>query len=131
MPQTRAASYRYPSRLPSLDGIRALSILAVLFGHLAGTRHAYLLRPFIGDLSVLGVRVFFVVSGFLITFLLLEESQRTGAISLRGFYRRRILRIFPAFYAYLLAIALLKTAWISTAPLPCRADLPGSSIGGP
>lgn len=111
MPQTQSAvPSQFPSRLPSLDGIRALSILAVLFGHLAGTRNAYQLRPFMGILGVLGVRVFFILSGFLITFLLLGERQRTGAISLRGFYRRRMLRIFPAFYAYLLAIAILKAA---------------------
>lgn len=93
-----------------MDGIRALSILAVLFSHLAGTSGAYRPWPFMGALASLGVHVFFILSGYLITFLLLQEHKRTGAISLRGFYRRRILRIFPAFYAYLLAIALLKTA---------------------
>src|SRR5579871_5852275 len=113
MPQTQASP---PSRLPSLDGIRALSILAVLVGHLAGTRNAYQLRPLMGTFAVLGVRLFFILSGFLITFLLLEEQKRTGGISLRAFYRRRMFRIFPAFYAYLLAIALLKTAGILHLP---------------
>jgi peptidoglycan/LPS O-acetylase OafA/YrhL len=111
MPQTRhLPPSRLPSRLPGLDGIRAISILAVLFSHLAGTRHAYPHQPFMGSIGILGVRVFFVLSGFLITFLLLEERKRTGSISLRGFYGRRVRRIFPGFYSYLLAIALLKTA---------------------
>jgi peptidoglycan/LPS O-acetylase OafA/YrhL len=96
-----------------LGGIRALSILAVLISHLAATRHTSSHRPALGFIGILGVRIFFVLSGFLITFLLLQEHTRTGAISLRGFYRRRMLRIFPALYAYLLAIALLKTAgWL-------------------
>jgi peptidoglycan/LPS O-acetylase OafA/YrhL len=104
------------NRLPSLDGLRALSILAVLFGHLAGTRGAYQPRPFMGSLAILGVRVFFVLSGFLITFLLLQEQARTGAICLRAFYFRRMLRIFPVFYAFLLVVALLKTGGILHLP---------------
>lgn len=117
MPQTPpglASPFR--SRLPSLDGIRALSILAVLFSHTGGTRGAFHHLPFMGSIGVLGVRVFFVLSGFLITFLLLEERKRTGAISLRGFYGRRMLRIFPGFYSYLLAIALLKTIGVLHLP---------------
>jgi peptidoglycan/LPS O-acetylase OafA/YrhL len=60
-----------------------------------------------GDLANLGVRVFFVISGFLITSLLLAEHQRSGRISLTAFYLRRVFRIFPAFYVYLMTIALL------------------------
>ncbi len=117
MPQTQSAlPYGAPSRLPSLDGIRALSILAVLFGHLAGTRGAFPHLRFMGSIGFLGVRVFFVLSGFLITFLLLEERERTGVISLRGFYRRRMLRIFPAFYFYLLTITLLKISGVLHLP---------------
>ncbi|MBV8207392.1 MAG: acyltransferase [Acidobacteria bacterium] len=94
-------------RIPGLDGLRALSILLVLSGHLAGTRNAYS-RAFhsqFGPLAALGVRVFFVISGFLITSLLLKELERTGSISLSRFYFRRTLRIFPAFYVYIAAIA--------------------------
>jgi peptidoglycan/LPS O-acetylase OafA/YrhL len=54
------------------------------------------------------VTVFFVLSGFLITWLLLKENDRSGTVSLSGFYMRRVLRIFPAFYCYwVLLIALL------------------------
>jgi len=59
----------------------------------------------------LGVLMFFVISGFLITWLLLKENQRTGTVSLKQFYIRRSLRIFPAFYVYaLMAIVLLTLA---------------------
>src|SRR5439155_23751224 len=60
-----------------------------------------------------GVRTFFVISGFLITTLLLREREKRGEISLRGFYTRRALRIFPAFYSYLIVAALLAAVgWI-------------------
>jgi peptidoglycan/LPS O-acetylase OafA/YrhL len=98
-------------RIPSLDGFRAISILMVLYGHLGGTRNyptatVGTLGQWLGDLGHLGVLVFFVISGFLITTLLMGERQKTGTISLKQFYWRRVLRIFPAFYALLLALAL-------------------------
>src|SRR6185437_3882217 len=90
-------------RIPSLDGFRAISILMVLYGHLVGTRNfpTAAVRTFdraLGDLGHLGVLVFFVISGFLITTLLVREREKTGTISLQQFYLRRALRIFPAFY---------------------------------
>ncbi len=97
------------SRIPSLDGLRAVSIALVLFSHLLGTRN-FLGRDFqqlTGDLGNLGVRCFFVISGFLITTLLLQELTRKGDISLKQFYLRRTFRIFPAFYVCLGSIALL------------------------
>jgi peptidoglycan/LPS O-acetylase OafA/YrhL len=56
----------------------------------------------------LGVLIFFVISGFLITSLLLEEINKTNAISLKSFYIRRIFRIFPAFYCYILFVFVLS-----------------------
>lgn len=107
------------SRIPSLDGMRAISICLVLVGHLAGTRGFFSERavsslPF-GSVAHLGVRVFFVISGFLITSLLLHEIGKTGKVDLGGFYVRRVFRIFPAFYAYL-AVLLVVTAvgWLRT-----------------
>jgi peptidoglycan/LPS O-acetylase OafA/YrhL len=96
-----------PARIRSLDGLRAVSIVLVFIAHLAGTRGApdrATIERIFGDSGNFGVRVFFVISGFLITNLLFEEQRKTGTISLRGFYLRRTFRIFPAFYAYLLVV---------------------------
>jgi len=96
-------------RIPSLDGLRALSIGLVIFSHLLGTKGFPLGERALGaagDVGYLGVRVFFVISGFLITSLLLKEREKTGTISLTGFYARRAFRIFPAFYAFILAMAI-------------------------
>ena len=93
-------------RIHSLDGLRAVSILLVLIGHIAGTVNspAWLLP--LHNLGNLGVKVFFVISGFLITYLLLEELGQSGKISFRGFYLRRTFRIFPAFYFYILCVVI-------------------------
>ena len=73
--------------LPGLDAIRAAAVMMVVLKHLG--------QPFSGSL---GVMIFFVLSGFLITSLLLKEVRKTGTISLRNFYRRRSYRILPTFY---------------------------------
>ena len=86
-------------RIPSLDGLRAISIALVLISHLAGTRK-FPLSTSSGNfwaLGEFGVRVFFVISGFLITGLLLDELARTDRIRLGHFYFRRTLRIFPPY----------------------------------
>ncbi|MBS0433174.1 MAG: acyltransferase [Proteobacteria bacterium] len=103
-------------RIPSLDGIRAISILLVLYGHLSGTRGFWIshetYRESVGDIAHLGVLIFFVISGFLITSLLMSERQFTGTISLKQFYLRRTLRIFPAFYVFLAALFLVDLAGV-------------------
>lgn len=80
--------------IPALDGIRAIAVFLVILYHLSIQRA---LPAFPGPLGVLG---FFVLSGFLITWLLIKEEEKYGSISLKGFYRRRALRIFPAFYVF-------------------------------
>lgn len=110
-------------RIPSLDGFRAISILMVLYGHLDGTRNCPkaafgVLGRRMGDLGNLGVLVFFVISGFLITTLLMGEHAKTGTISLKQFYLRRVLRIFPAFYV--LILALLLATWLGWVELTGR-----------
>jgi peptidoglycan/LPS O-acetylase OafA/YrhL len=101
-------------RVPGLDGLRAASIGLVLLCHSTPSlRRAGL--PHLADLvreSRIGVDVFFAISGFLITLLLLRESDREGSISLRGFYARRALRIVPALAVYLLFVAALSLAGI-------------------
>jgi hypothetical protein len=88
---------------PLLDGLRCLAILGVVWYHAAAPSYAS------GPLSrgFEGVSLFFVISGFLITTLLLREQSETGDISLRSFYLRRTLRIFPVYYGVLAFYALL------------------------
>ena len=103
-------------RIASLDGIRAISIGLVLFGHLAGTRNfpvPYGVARFF-DFGELGVRVFFVISGFLITGLLLGELQSRGRIDPLRFYFRRTFRIFPPYYAFLAVLGALAAAQLVT-----------------
>lgn len=102
----------HSSRIPCLDGLRAISICGVLFAHSQGTQGFPVVKAFkwLGDLGNLGVRVFFVISGYLITHLLIQEFRLAGRISLKGFYIRRAFRIFPAFYVFLGCVALLTLA---------------------
>ena len=92
MAETWRLGYR-----PSLDGLRGVAVLMVVFAH-ADT-------PIIGNAGAVGVSVFFVMSGFLITSLLLEERSERGGVSLRDFYRRRAVRLFPALGAFLAVFA--------------------------
>ena len=85
-----------------MDGLRALAVIAVVWHH---AHPGYANFP-ISRNGFLGVDVFFVLSGFLITTLLLQEKRSTGGISLVGFYLRRSLRIFPLYYAVLLLMVL-------------------------
>jgi peptidoglycan/LPS O-acetylase OafA/YrhL len=98
------------ARLGSLDGLRAFSIALVLLGHVSGTRNLgqILGIDMFGDIAHLGVVFFFVISGFLITGLLIKEHDKTGYISLKLFYMRRALRIFPASFAFISIMGLLS-----------------------
>ncbi|MDB6025359.1 MAG: acyltransferase 3 [Verrucomicrobiales bacterium] len=80
--------------IPALDGIRVISVFAVICYHFGFAQYP-------------GVTTFFVLSGFLITWLLLSEQERTGTISVSEFYKRRSLRIFPAFYGYWIGTVVL------------------------
>jgi peptidoglycan/LPS O-acetylase OafA/YrhL len=100
--------------------MRAVSIALVLLSHASATRGApaWLGRalPAVGA-GNLGVRVFFVISGLLITRLLLREQRRTGGVALGAFYLRRTFRIFPAYYVFLGAL-------VAAAALGWRAPVP-------
>jgi peptidoglycan/LPS O-acetylase OafA/YrhL len=87
------------SHIPALDALRGVAACTVVFGHTLG-------YPQLGSMAV---SVFFVLSGFLITWLLLRESELTDRVSLRNFYLRRTLRIFPAFYVFW--IICVVAAW--------------------
>jgi peptidoglycan/LPS O-acetylase OafA/YrhL len=111
MPQhlpTRAASM---SRIPSLDGLRALSIFLVMALHSMQRMQHHLpliwYALFNGDA---GVYIFFVISGYLITSLLLHEQQKNASINMRSFYFRRAMRILPPIYLYVGVLLLLGLA---------------------
>jgi peptidoglycan/LPS O-acetylase OafA/YrhL len=89
-------------RIPSLDGLRAISIVLVMLSHLVKWKHISA-APLEGY-GALGVHVFFVLSGYLITSLLLQEHARTSTISLSNFYVRRAFRIFPAAFVFLAVV---------------------------
>ena len=100
--------------IASLDGLRAVSIGLVILSHTrsllpTSIANSGIFRYIVGG-GLHGVQIFFVLSGYLITMLLLREYERTGTVSLKHFYARRFLRIFPPFYAYL---ALLAILWIA------------------
>ena len=86
-------------RIPSLDGLRAISIVLVMLSHLVKWKHISL--SLLQGYGALGVHVFFVLSGYLITNLLLNEQAKTLTIRLSDFYVRRAFRIFPAAFVFL------------------------------
>jgi len=105
---------------PALDGLRALAVLLVVTFHAT----VYLVSQASAERWIpggfLGVDIFFVLSGFLITTILLEEHQRRAAISLGSFYARRALRLLPAVAGLLLAHAVLAVVAGSDLGLEAR-----------
>jgi peptidoglycan/LPS O-acetylase OafA/YrhL len=81
--------------ISGLDALRALAVILVLIDHFLVFDHIWGIHFPLGPF---GVTIFFVLSGFLITSMLLTEHRKTGGISLSNFYRRRAFRIFPTFY---------------------------------
>lgn len=106
--QSRPAPSGHPEylaqqRFGSLDGLRAISILAVIWHH---TAPAGVAEPW-ASLGPYGVMLFFAISGYLITTLLLRERASSGNIDLGAFYLRRVLRIFPMYYGTLAVYVVL------------------------
>ena len=105
-------------RVPSLDGLRGISILIVLWHHV-DIQFGSAWPSWVGrfrDVGSIGVDMFFVISGFLITLLLVRERQRTGRIALVGFYVRRFFRIVPVytFFVILVGTILIFTPFALT-----------------
>jgi peptidoglycan/LPS O-acetylase OafA/YrhL len=88
------------SYLPGLDGLRAIAVLAVVVYH---ANKNWLHGGF------LGVEVFFVISGYLITLLLITESEQNGKINFRAFWMRRIRRLLPALWTLLLGVTIYSS----------------------
>jgi len=95
-------------RLPGLDGLRGISIVIVMLAHGLSTAGNPVGEWFLP--ATTGVKIFFVLSGFLITKLLLDEQDRTGRLDLPRFYARRALRIVPPLAGFLGVMALLQVA---------------------
>ncbi|MDX8035235.1 acyltransferase [Lentzea sp. BCCO 10_0856] len=91
------ADYLALRRFPALDGLRAIAAVLVVFFHYGGPDWLQ---------GWAGVQMFFVLSGFLITTLMLREERRTGEISLKEFYLRRAFRILPVYFVLLLVTAV-------------------------
>lgn len=111
---------------PNLDGFRFLSFLIVFLLHgFAAVINSHPVDGFIATTFTiaffqsgqLGVSFFFVLSGFLITYLILVEKQKLGSFDIKAFYVRRSLRIFPLYFAYLILV-FLAMPWFSETPLP-------------
>ena len=112
---------RDSGRIRELDGWRGISILLVVLHHAlffafpaaaGGSTRVHHLIMFSGEL---GVRIFFVISGFVITRLLILEEQKYSSISVRGFYIRRLFRILPVFYCFVLAVSIFS--WLGWTPV--------------
>lgn len=97
---TRGEAAFVLGRRPALDGLRAIAVLLVVLSHVG--------VAYLGQAGAVGVTLFFVLSGFLIIRLLLEEPERTGRINFRRFYVRRGRRLLPALLVLLLFDGLMR-----------------------
>lgn len=118
-----APAARSAKRLRAVDGLRAVAISLVLLNHASGTTAvpAWLAAvsqdPHLG-LAGTGVKLFFVISGFLITSILLGELDRSGTIDRAAFLRRRARRLLPALVMFVGVVALLRSAGVYSFPVP-------------
>ena len=101
-----ALAPRRPGRVPAFDGMRGVAVLLVVWFH-SGLLHVFKWKPAGG---FLGVDVFFVLSGFLITSLLLREQTKRRRVRLGAFYRRRVLRLYPAIVVFVIAYLVFTHA---------------------
>jgi len=114
--ETPSPSFRYAR---GLDGVRALAVVAVVVYHLGTTGG----NPNILRGGFLGVDMFFVLSGYLITGLLIVEIEKTGRISIGQFYRRRARRLLPALFALLIVVGAASAFWFNQNTARLRGEL--------
>jgi peptidoglycan/LPS O-acetylase OafA/YrhL len=112
LPAPVAAPSAAAKRIPTLDGWRGIAILLVLVGHFAPSIGGSSI-PWLNRIGLHGVAIFFVLSGFLITTLLMREREQTGTVNLRRFYLRRFFRLMPCAWCFLAMMAFLN-AWTPT-----------------
>lgn len=117
----RSAQVSRVPYLPGLDGLRAIAVLAVIVYHANST---WLAGGF------LGVEVFFVISGYLITLLLVAEKERTSAINLKDFWLRRARRLLPALFVMMLLLILWTSFFERDALGAVRGDVVAGLLYG-
>ena len=106
---------------PELDGIRGVAILLIVFHHMG-----YLGKNYLGGRGFLAVDIFFALSGYLITQILI--TYKSQGIRLSQFYRRRVARLYPILLFSVIAIsALFSGDWNFSSGWPARASLKASS----
>jgi peptidoglycan/LPS O-acetylase OafA/YrhL len=107
------------ARVPGLDGLRAVAVGLVVFDHFcqSGLLPFYPLYNNFVDPGNIGVRIFFVISGFIITSLLIREQKHEGTVSLRAFYIRRCFRILPLLVAFVTVIFISRWLLYQRPPL--------------
>jgi peptidoglycan/LPS O-acetylase OafA/YrhL len=95
--------------LPGLNGLRAIAALSVILCHIFQELNEYGLKrsTMFNSFGIYGVTIFFTLSGFLITYLLLKEKEKTKTIAIKKFYIRRILRIWPLYFFFILIVLLV------------------------
>ena len=116
-PRTPTGQISRVPHLPGLDGLRALAVVAVMIYH---ANNSWLHGGF------LGVEVFFVISGYLITLLLVAEHERSGRVSLKQFWLRRFRRLLPALFVML----ALLTIYLALFKPEARGRTRGRGLGG-
>lgn len=109
------------SYMPGLDGLRALAVVAVIVYH---ANKSWLTGGF------LGVEVFFVISGYLITLLLITESEQNDRISFKQFWLRRARRLLPALWALLLGVCTYASLFMRDELGKLRGDVIAAFVYG-
>ena len=112
------AEPRTLGHVPALDGVRGVAVLLVITTHLMIIFEPRLFFKVLPG-AALGVDIFFVLSGFLITSLLLGELRKSGRVSMRGFYKRRARRLLPA----LVVLLVVHAYYAMLTDLPLKAEL--------
>ncbi|MFT3826256.1 MAG: acyltransferase [Chitinophagaceae bacterium] len=113
-------------RIAVLDGWRALSVLCVIMGHLImqyNLRLPFSFNPF-KHLGIVGVYIFFFISGYIISRNLIIEYQCKGTISIAAFFVRRIFRIIPPFVVYILGLLLIVRSGLVFSQFDCIKNFP-------
>ena len=110
MDPERPAPFRRLVHVPSLDVLRAFAVSIVVMSHIWEVAPYFHFREIFSQAGFLGVDLFFVISGFLITALLLQERQDSGRISFGRFYLRRALRLLPALFVMLAVYLVYASA---------------------